>query len=283
MFPLGKTKRSNESGKVTPEEVLLQVTLAFTVILGFLLSDENAFNATLGHKLTQAEQVYGELRTTGKDALVEQADLAAENAERMRLLNAWITIRSQHPLFCQIQILEQENGPLALLSSTQLLSDKAFLAMRDDTNRLFGHGQPSDEPGDNLAQTIALLTGRSVEEAGYHVPQSPGELPGWLNNSEPIKAMGFLERHARVRARIASWENVRFLLDEIHGDFDALRRRAARVQLRAVRKIAESKAAQGPNAGVSADPNRSLVDLLDELDADLKLLPEVRQELQSAR
>ena len=283
MFRSRRVDRNHDASSVSPEEVLLQVTLAFTVVLGFLLSDENALNASLGSRLAQAEAVYGELQAASKDTLIEQADLAAEHAERMRLLNAWLEIRSQHLLFRRVQIFEEADGPLAVLPYQQLLQDATFVGMRDDIDTLYCDAQQADEPASNLAREIVLLTGQSVAKAGYQVPQRIGELPAWLVDAEPIKAMMFLERHARAQTPLASWDNVRFLLGEIQGDLDALRRKAARVQLRAVMKLAEAKAAQGPTPGFSSDANMSLIELLDEFDAALKLLPEVRQQLAATR
>ena len=283
MFQTRKTDQSDDASGVNPEEVLLQVTLAFTIVLGFLLSDQNTFNTSLGQRLAQAEQVYGELQEASKDSLVEQADLAAENAERMRLLNAWLEIRSQHPLFRQVQTLAETEDLWALMSYQQLLSDVTFVAMRDEIDHLYGEAQQSDEPAATLAQEIASLAGKSIVEAGYRVPQRAGELPSWLAGANSIKAMSFLARHGRVQAHIASWDNIRFLIDEIQSDFSALRRRAARVQLRAVMKIAEGKVTQAPDPGVSSDAKRALTDLLNEFDTVPKLLPEVRQQLEFAR
>ena len=281
MFPFRRLNQNDQGGCVSPEEVLLQVTLAFTVVLGFLLSDENAFNASLGNRLAQAEQVYGELQAASKDTLVEQVDQAVENAERMRLLNAWLGLRSEHLLFRRVQNVEESDNLLASLSPQQLLSEPLFVEMRDEVERLYGSAQQSDEPTARLAEEISSLTGHSIVKAGYRIPQRSGDLPAWLSNTKPVRAMNFLERHGRVQARIASWDNIRFLVDEIHSDFWALRRRVARVQLRAVMRLAEGKAAQEPQPGVSSDARRSLTDLLDEFETVLKLLPEVRQQLES--
>jgi len=278
MFHLHNKRRENDMG-VSPEEVLLQVTLAFTVVLGFLLSDENTFNASLNQRLTQAEQVYSQLQNESKITLVEQADAAVEYAEQLKLLNAWLEIRANHPIFLRVQSLEDSNGPLKTLSSKQLISHSMFLQLRNNITFLFRDAQYSDEPADNLAEEIATLTEKCVAKADYKIPEYPDDIPEWLNNTKTFKAMNFLERHSKNQTGIAQWKNIQFLIDEIHDDFFALRRRIARFQLRMVMEIAEEKAMQVSNTGISSDANQSLTIILDELDQSLTLLPEVRKQL----
>ena len=99
MFPFRRTHQADGDSSVRPEEVLLQITLAFTVVLGFLLSAERAFKAELGHRLVRMEQAYEGLKRTPIGEAVEQRNQAKVAEERWRLLYEWINIRSNHDLF----------------------------------------------------------------------------------------------------------------------------------------------------------------------------------------
>jgi len=268
---------------ITPEEVLLQVSLAFTIILGFLLSDESAFSSAIGQRLRRAEAVYVELVGSSKVVIIREADRAIGMADRMRLLNAWLKVRAEHPLFLRVQQFGGPGGLMKHMSPRDLLSNADFIYMRDRVDMFFGGTASSDEPADELADEIARCVVKSVAEAGFDMPDWKDEVPLWLRNAQSRKAMELLDNHGRTQAGVASRENLQFLAEEIQSDFVALRRGAARVQLKAVMSMSTARMSQKIAPGVSSDIERALAGLLDELDADLKLLPEVRQQLELAR
>jgi len=268
---------------ITPEEVLLQVSLAFTIILGFLLSDESAFSIAIGRRLQRAEAVYGELLGSSKDDLVRETDRAIGLADRMRLLNAWLKVRGAHGLFLRVQEFGGPGDLMKHMSARDLLSNADFIYMRDRIDVLFGKTASSDEPTGDLAGEIARCIVMSVAEAGFDMPDWKDEVPLWLQGTQSRQALELLDGHGRARAGVTSSENLQFLAEEIQSDFVALRRGAARVQLKAVMSISTARIAREVTPGVSSDVERALAGLLDELDVDLKLLPEVRQQLESGR
>lgn len=275
--------RRDRDEVITPEEVLLQVSLAFTIILGFLLSDESALTIAIGRRLRRAEAVYGELLGSSKDDLVRETDRAIGLADRMRLLNAWLKVRDVHPLFLRVQEFGGPGGLMRHMSPRDLLSNADFMDMRDAIDVFFGGTASSDEPADELADEIARCVVASVAEAGFGMPDWTDEAPLWLRRAQSRQALELLDGHGRAREGVALSENLQFLAEEIQADFVALRGRAARVQLRAVVSISTARMAREITPGVSSDVERALAGLLDELDAHLKLLPEVRQQLESAR
>jgi len=155
--------------------------------------------------------------------------------------------------------------------------------MRDGIDMLFGGTASSDEPIGKLADEIARCIVVSVAEAGVDMPDWRDEAPLWLQRAQSRQALELLAGHGRARGGVASSENLRFMAEEIQADFVALRGRAARVQLQAVMSVSTARMGREITPGVSSDVERALAGLLDELDLDLKLLPEVRQQLESAR
>jgi len=266
---------------VRPEEVLLQIALGFTVVLGFLLSNEVTQQTAIEQRLERAEAVYEDLVGSSRDELIREVDAAVAREERMNLINAWLRVRGERLLFRRVALFEEPNGPIERLTASELLADRMFTELRDEVARVY---RPEAGPAgarDVLAEEITECAVRSLEVAGYR-PPSLGQMPTeWLRDIRTRQALALLVEHARVQRREAHPSNVSHLISEIRTDFQAQRRKAARVQLRLVTKVAEVKLVERTRIGGSIRVRDVLNQVVSEIDQVIRLLPEVRAQLAS--
>ena len=267
---------------VKPEEVLLQITLGFMVVLGYLLSDEVAVRGDLDRRLERAESVYADVRSASKDDLVDEATKARNAEERALLLNAWLRVRTKRLLYRRVEVFD-ESELLAALPADKPASEPLFRQFRDEVDRLFRPRGKTEEQQNALAEEITACAIESIKLAGYRSPPPNIPVPQWVEGTRAKVALEALDSYAQAGRKVVSPENVRFLISEIHTDFEGQRRRVGRIQLDLVIRLAEARLAQGVLQGASGEVRDILAQLLNELDEEIRLLPEVRSQLASPR
>jgi hypothetical protein len=283
MIVARESRDAAQGGPVGPEEVLLQITLGFMVVLGYLLSDEVGGRGDLGQRLERAEAIYAELQSASKNELVEQVTQARNAEERALLLNAWLRTRAERLLYRRVEVFDESGGMLAALPADKPASDPSFRQLRDEVDRLFRPGRQVEERQNALAEEITVCTLKSIELAGYRSPPSGVPVPQWVAGTKAWVALDALDRHAQAARKVVSPENLRFLISQIHTDFEGQRRKVGRIQLALVMRLAEARLAQGVLQGASGEVREVLVQLLNELDEEVRMLPEVRSQLASPR
>jgi hypothetical protein len=352
-----RSEQPRQAHGVRPEEVLLQITLGFMVILGYLLSDEVSVqeplrlhlrqtvgkNVRLDARLSQTRQErdriktehaklegehhrlqteherldgehgklegehnklkgehdklkedvvrrleraareYQALMASPQARLIDERDRALRAAQRIALLNAWLKLRPERPLFRLVTILDHPDGPLTTMGADRLTSNPLFRGLRGEVDRLFRPATRPAAPAAGLDEEITSCALLCVAAAGLKPPDATTDVPDWVKRTENWKALRFFDGQADAKAGVVSEEDLRVLIGEIRTDFLGQKERIARIQFQAVTTIAEAMTVREAAAGRSANVREVLAELLDELDKEIHLLASVRARLESAR
>jgi len=287
---------------VTPEEVLLQITLGFMVVLGYLLSDvieeqaplrtrlslvdarlakveqeRTILREILRPKLERVEEQYRKWQTSPKAKLARERAQAVLAAQEMQLLNSWMKLKAGLPLFRLVGFFEL--GLLETIPADELTDDARFVALRNEVNRLFRGEAPAEDQKDPLDREIEDLARRCAETIGLQLPRGPYDPTSLIDDARQREAV----RIADVQPNVVSWDNYRAIVDEIRTDFAGEKDKVAGIQLDAVKKIGEHMLLEQAAAGRSSSAREVLREVLDQFEAEIGLLEEVRNKLESAR
>jgi len=297
-----RAERVGRLSGVTPEEVLLQITLGFMVVLGYLLSDvieeqaplrarllmvdtrlakveqeRTILREILQPKLEQVERQYRKWRTSPRAKLARERAQAVLAAQEMQLLNSWMRVKADLPLFRLVAFFEL--GLLETIPADKLTDDARFVALRGEVNRLFRGEAPAKDQKGPLDKEIEDLARRCAETVGLQLPQGPYDPTKLIEDAQQRQAV----RIADVQPNVVSWDNYRSLVEEIRTDFAGEKDKVAGIQLDAVKKIGEHMLLKRTAAGRSSSAREVLREVLDEFEDKIGLLEEVRNKLESAR
>lgn len=272
-------ERRGKSDFSDTDNVLLQITLAFAIILGYLLSDGLATQVTLAGRAKKSEAALGKILHTplGQGAM-QQAKNEIE-IQRLKLLNAWGEVRSERPVRHRLTELSdvetiklcEDDGRLPdddryrelLLLATPVFptTDPREIVSRPEVHRLLQKSWNQVEDFVKDGQTKAVSA--AVEGAFSLLP--PGE-------SGPAEAILF-------DPSIPCSANLLSVAGAIRRDLQDERKRLALLQLQVVERVALARLATRQVGSAQSDPRRALHDLVSELSEPLGLLPEVEEQL----
>jgi hypothetical protein len=297
-----RAERVGRLSGVTPEEVLLQITLGFMVVLGYLLSDvieeqaplrarllmvdtrlakveqeRDVMREILLPKLKRVKEQYRSWRESPKAKLARERAQAIRGKQESDLHLSWMREKREVPLFRLVAFFEL--GLMETIPADKLTGDSRFVELRGEVNRLFRGEASAQDANSPLGREIGDLARRCAARVGLELPPGPYDPTKLIDDEEAREAV----RNADVQPNVVSWETYQALVDEIRTDFAGARDKVAGIQLDAVKKIGEYMLLKRTAAGRSPSAREVLREVLDEFEAEIGLLEEVRNKLESAR
>jgi hypothetical protein len=267
------------------DNVLLQIALAFTIILGYLLSDGLSTQENLADRLEQSEQEKGRYRgaldnisktPAGKNAV--RVAVLEEEIQRLKLLSAWNDIKPHRQLRRYLDSLgnvatihlAREHGYLPddpryreLLEAARVFPPNALpdsvsrLEVSSLLQKAWGRVQDFDQRGQEKAVTAATTAAFAL------LP------PAQLDRAE------LLSFNPKVPLQV----NLRFVADLIRRDLEEERLQLVMLQLRLVERIALARLSDQPEGTGQSDARQLLRELVSEFKEPLGLLAEVEEQL----
>jgi hypothetical protein len=246
-------------------DVLLQIMLAFTLILAFVVNQKMADGEVLEAQLGAMEERIKDICNTPAGEIALKEIEVRKAVQRLQLEKAWLRVWAEHDLqILSRQLRDVERIHLAA-DPGHLPASDAYAALKAEAVRLFC------DPARFDAEVEKLLL-KCLRQAKIEPPKAPGRVDVVLG---PGAADFFFEDH------IASEANLLSLARTIGDDLVAERKRVEHLQFQLVEKIAMARLADGPKAAGKDDPREVLLDMVAELKTALGLLPEVERQLQS--
>jgi len=270
--------RTNKENLISAEEVLLQISLAFLILLGFLLSCETNKKTALQEVFRDVDKQIETLAKSSKCDIAAEAHKARISEQKWRLWLAWENkIKAEHIFFHTLIILEERDSVLGVINGDALRKNHIFNEFRRETLRIFLGHQSDSTLKNPLTTEVRHLVERTLEVAGLAFPHNRSDLDKWLTDPIARKAQAFFRERSPFDMKVASPENLHFIADVIYKDLVEARTRAVKIQVIAVTKIAEAKVLH--DDALQNDPSSALQVLekvVSELDKPLWLLPEVK-------
>jgi len=285
MIPGRKTKRSftasNESGaksvRVEWEEIMVQITFAFVIILGYLVSlgldeakrlaAESEAHRRRGSMLeTLIHQLHG---TELGEARARQVQ-AERKLQLERLLRIWSQMRIERRLYELLRQFDRADFIPLDDDLPCLPTGQSFTEFNREIRRVFLSTKENVNPAE-----VSTLMKRVLVEAGYD-PEAPGVVVDPAALPEEVAALFHDARSPTVKS-------LRMLRLQIVTDLESERRQLDEVQCALVAKIAAArrdKLAEVPlpetmEPEEEGDPGVSMLKrILDDLAQQMSLLPE---------
>lgn len=253
------TKRRTNTCAVGPEEVLLQITLAFMVFLGFLVSDEVANKAALQYQMDGLEQGLTEV---DKRNIVELGKLRFAE-QKYVLLEKWWKKKNALPLFRLTAFYNDANSPLHKSSIKELREDPSFRELHKHSNLYFSR-KSKDHLKDEIDGLIEAITKKTQAELAILRRTQVGLKRTGKNSTSSIATQSAELRKGGLRI-----ENVDVLRGEIEKDFDDQRAKVRDIQDLAFGRLLQMSFERAGDT--------SLEQTINEWDKDLPMLPEVKE------
>jgi len=318
-----RAERVGRLSGISPEEVLLQITLGFMIVLGYLLSNEIEMQAPLRKKLQEVERSnvalearladvdrerlalkakHGflkkdvQLRLKDVEKLLKevmrtpQGQLAMEKlqalvqVQKAVLSNSWTRVKGEHKLFESVHVLE--SGLLTDLPADRLRQNKQFRNLSEEVSRAYLAGPGGSDSPAALEAEAKRLSRLCAEAKGLKVPtQYEGyyDLASAIGDKQLAEAFAFGDDYLRIESRTVTAGNYYALKKEIRADLVSEKGKVAGLQFRAVRKIAEAMAEGYVAEGKSVDVRQIWLSVIKQMKKELNLLSGVFRELESVR
>jgi hypothetical protein len=265
------------------EEILVQITLAFVIILGYLMtvsvteSGNMAAHAQLLEQRCQLmDRIVGDLGQTELGQARAEAVAAQVELQLQKLLRAWAELRGNLPLY---KLLRQfDHAELIPLSSDLkcLPTSDGFQQLKREVGRVF----LIDEQKVNSNEIETLMT-LVLEQTGFNLQIGTLE-PDAEILPDPAKELYY-------NKAIPTNDNLKTLKSRIVADLEVERQEVCRLQYALIDKISiarRDRLAAQPLAGnmeqeaeTQFDDTdlgmRMLDQVLDDLKKEMQLLPEV--------
>ncbi len=258
------------------ERIMVQITFAFMIILGYLISVGMSEAQNLATESEHQRRQNQTLRSIVSD--LRSTDIGRERAERIRiekenqlekLLRAWAEVRTKRRLFEGLRRFD--NAELISLSEDlrSLPVEPSFQELNVDIERVFLSDSEKVAVGE-----ITGLMNRVLQQAGFDpaAPQDPQQPP-------PEAADLYDQANPTP-------ENLRQLKLQIVDDLIQEREELVAMQYALVGKIAQARLEKLADLPIDYDVEvdtdidapdlglRTLNQILDDLHKDMKLLPE---------
>jgi hypothetical protein len=265
---------------------MVQITLAFVIILGYLISKGMVESQDLAAEADSQRQRNVALESIVAD--LGSSELGQERAKRIqaqrdlqfqRLLNAWWKVRTEREFFT---LLNQFNNAELITLSDDLASlpiEPGFHKLNTEIDRIFFSGTDKVSP-----EEITRLMTAVVKAAGYD--------PGAKSDQGESQQLTPEERALYGNPNIVTEDNLRMLTSQIIGDLNQERNDLVEIQYALVGKIAAARrdklAALPLGSKTDIDVNTPdlarvmLERILSDLRNEVRLLPETADRIRAA-
>lgn len=269
-FPFWLPKASVADGHAEQNDLLLQWTLAALMVFALLILKENDRRQQTEQERDRYVQAFHKIEgRLPEDAFGGEAR-ALKKAQRLELLNAWLKLRAERPLYQRLQqVRDVDVIPLAE-ESGYFPTGQVFSELGAEIRRVFLHAETRDGVADAEVKHLLKLT---WEKAGFQAPADESKLQA--------AAMHALAQDLLFDPQLPSDDNLNHVADQIRKDLMDERRWVGTIQRQLAERIAEQRKALVFVTARQTDPRRALRELVDELHRALALLPEVEQYLLS--
>jgi hypothetical protein len=249
--------RKPKTSAVRPEEVLLQITLAFMVFLGFLVSDEVVSKIAFQYQLDGLERGLADANGL-KIEEIHQLRLANQ---KHQLLEKWWKKRETLPLFYLTSSFSQDpNSPLHNSTIDELRTNPSFQELHRLSNLYFARGSEENR-NDKISRLVETITEKSQEELAVLRQTQEGLA---LRSRTPTAKKA--TQSDELKQGVLQIENVNILKTEIEKDFNDQKNKVADIQHIAFTRFLGKQ---------SNEHNRTLEQLINDWNKDLPMLPEV--------
>jgi len=258
------------------ESVMVQITLAFVIILGYLISkgvtesqDLAAESARQRQQNQLLEKIVADFSATEAGEERAQRIAAQRETQAMRLINAWLRIRDER-LFRRL-VQQYRQAELVPLSDDlkSLPAASSFQELNAEIDRIF-LSEKGDVSRDELDQLVAdVLTAEGFDP---EAPEPEGLAPDVDKQYDNPRAL--------------TLDNLNMLKAHIIGDLTEERRELVQIQYALVERIAAARFDKllvlplGTEADLAIDVNQPDLGravrehILEELRTEVRLLPE---------
>ena len=271
---------SGQDAEIDWERIMVQITLAFVIILGYLVSvgvDEANELATKTESQMRRndmlQKVLAELKGTEVGKAVAARLVAEKNLQREKLLRIWAEQCAKRLLNGLLRHPDINSEQIPLSDDLCLPTGRVFQELNSETERIFLVA------GQDVSTTeIARLAKDVMQLAGFDPEVVPAKLdPNQM--SQEVADFYFDER-------LPSYDNFKYLTQKILSDLRREREQVGKLQYFLVGRIA---AARRDKLATLALPEEDEVDVaqegvdlglvmldsvLDDLKSQMKLLPE---------
>lgn len=269
------------------ESVMVQITLAFVIILGYLLSQGQVNSRELAREVasqkkhnSQLTQIISSFAQTDIGREMEQRVAAQRENRFLRLLNRWLRVKEGQRFFTLVQMFS--DAALVQLSEDfhSLPADATFQDLNAEVSRIFPYEKGTVAP----TELETLLTQVVAAEGGD--PQAIRDLEE-MRRTNP-DALRFYE----VQGAFAV-EEIEALRKQMAGDMSDERAKFVRIQLALIDKIFAARLKKLAQLPLDAQPpvevemgsqdlgRRVLDRILLDLRAEVQLLEEAEEQLRN--
>lgn len=254
----------------TWENVLLQISLAFTIILGYVISQNTSRVRSLEGQLEVSAEVVRKLKTTPAGEFAVGQVRAQREGQRVQLLAEWWRLRPERPLYRALVRLRDVDR--IHLDEQSLPQDATFAALLTEQRRVFPGPQ-----GEVSADEVLTLLTAVCRRAGYLKDQ-------------PEKRMTELRDAARQEVLRdvlfdPHWpdpDNLKAVAHAIRQDLLDERGELRALQHLLVARISLARLGTSPGADGSGNPAEVMRQFLAEVRGPLGLFSEVEKNLLNA-
>ncbi len=262
------------------ESVMVQITLAFVIILGYLISKGIIETQNLAAETAQLRKDRARLNQVVVEFSKSEAGqerrgrIAAERELQMqRLLNKWLDIRGKR-LFCRL-VQQYRNAEFIQLSDDlrSLPVESSFNDLNSEIDRIFLSGTEKVSPEELQTLMNSVLTAEGFD----------------LSAATDLLELGRMSPEAAELyddPTTPTWKNLNMLKLQIAGDLAGERKELVQIQYALVEKIADTRRKKlltlpletGSDATMDVntpDLGRVILErILSELRDEVRLLPE---------
>lgn len=270
------------------ESVMVQITLAFVIILGYLLSQGMANSKELAKQVktqkiqnAQLSQIISDFSQTEAGREREQRIAAQRESNFLRLLNRWLRVRDEQRFHTLAQMYS--NATLVELSDEMhsLPVDATFQELNAEVKRIFG-----DEKGAVNANEVESLVNQVLTAEGVNLRED--------DDLERLRKEDPQAFNLRDPAGYFTQDDIAVLRNQIVGDMGDEREKFVRIQLALIdkifaarlKKLAERPLEDQPALEMKLDGQdlgrRMLDKILDDLRSEVQLLKEAEIELRGS-
>ena len=264
---------SSQDAEIEWERIMVQITFAFVIILGYLVTvgvDEANQLASITESQMRRndmlQKVLAEFKGTEVGKAVAARLVAEKNLQRERLLRIWAEQSANRLLHWLLRHPDVNSEQIPLSNDLCLPTGKVFQELNRETERVFlAVGQ------DVSTSEIASLTKDVLLQAGFDPDSVPSELDP--NHMSTDTATFYFDD------RLPTYENFKFLTRKILADLRIERERLSQLQYALVGRIA---AARRDRLASLSLPEEGQVDVSKEgIDLGLAMLDSVLADLKS--
>ncbi len=267
------------------DQVLLQIALAFTIILGYLLYD-----GVLMQMITADQLAGAQIRVAGLEKTIDRikgkpvGEVTVENADlermvqQMELLSAWKDHRLTRDLFRNLLVL-RDTGLVRLDPSRRHVpDDPRYASLVKEARRAF----PAVENGERVSRVeVNQIVVQVWNKVAHHRKDGQRDAAEAATNAAFDADLfrrafpeGFIERIA-FEPDVPSSENLAALARQIGQDLEEERLWLGDAQDRLVKRICEKRIASLQFVQGQTEGRDTLKQLAAELSTSMDLLPEV--------